>query len=251
MKYKALISDVDGTLIAQATRDSVITMPTKRIKNAIEKAQKKIHIGLATSRPIIDASYLFSHLKLSGPSIIQGGALIIDSITKKVLFEKTISKEDYFKITSLFNTYKVDFVVDEPQEQHMKVNSSFVPNNVLSVFGSEMDEKKVIEVQDALSVIKDIHVARVHSLTPGLWGLSINNAEASKQHGILEVAKILNILPEEIIGVGDGYNDFPLLMACGLKVAMGNAVPELKAIADYIARQWKKMVWQMLLRNLS
>jgi hypothetical protein len=24
-------------------------------------------------------------------------------------------------------------------------------------------------------------------------------------------------------------------MACGLKVAMGNAVPELKAIADYIA----------------
>ena len=38
-----------------------------------------------------------------------------------------------------------------------------------------------------------------------------------------------------MIGVGDGYNDFPLLMACGLKVAMGNAVPELKAIADYIA----------------
>ena len=35
--------------------------------------------------------------------------------------------------------------------------------------------------------------------------------------------------------MGDGYNDFPLLMACGLKIAMGNAVPELKAIADFIA----------------
>lgn len=27
----------------------------------------------------------------------------------------------------------------------------------------------------------------------------------------------------------------PLLMACGLRVAMGNAVEDLKAIADYIA----------------
>ena len=27
----------------------------------------------------------------------------------------------------------------------------------------------------------------------------------------------------------------PLLMACGLKVAMGNGVPELKEIADYVA----------------
>lgn len=37
------------------------------------------------------------------------------------------------------------------------------------------------------------------------------------------------------MAVGDGYNDYPLLMAAGFKVAMGNAVPEVKAIADYIA----------------
>ena len=35
--------------------------------------------------------------------------------------------------------------------------------------------------------------------------------------------------------MGDGYNDFPLLMASGLKIAMGNAVPELKEIADFVA----------------
>lgn len=60
-------------------------------------------------------------------------------------------------------------------------------------------------------------------------------AQAIKQHGILEVAEMLGISTHEIIGVGDGYNDFPLLMACGLKVAMGNAVSDLKEIADYIA----------------
>ena len=49
-----------------------------------------------------------------------------------------------------------------------------------------------------------------------------------------ELGKILNIRTHEIIGIGDGPNDFPLLMASGLKVAMGNAIPDLKAIADYV-----------------
>jgi len=57
----------------------------------------------------------------------------------------------------------------------------------------------------------------------------------SRASRIFKVAKILGIDTHEIIGIGDGYNDFPLLMACGLKVAMGNAVEDLKAIADYIA----------------
>jgi hypothetical protein len=65
--------------------------------------------------------------------------------------------------------------------------------------------------------------------------INITDALASKLHGVVEVARMLHIKTEDIIGVGDGYVDFPLLMACGLKIAMGNAVPELKAIADFIA----------------
>ena len=38
-----------------------------------------------------------------------------------------------------------------------------------------------------------------------------------------------------MIAIGDGPNDFPMLMAAGFKVAMGNASDDLKAIADYIA----------------
>jgi hydroxymethylpyrimidine pyrophosphatase-like HAD family hydrolase len=46
---------------------------------------------------------------------------------------------------------------------------------------------------------------------------------------------MLGVRYEEIIGVGDGHNDVPLLEAVGLKVAMGNAPDEVKAIADYVA----------------
>ena len=35
--------------------------------------------------------------------------------------------------------------------------------------------------------------------------------------------------------VGDSYNDLPLLNVCGLRIAMGDAPEELKAIAHYVA----------------
>ena len=58
---------------------------------------------------------------------------------------------------------------------------------------------------------------------------------STKQHAILKFSQILEIDPKDIMGIGDGYNDMPLLMACGLKVAVGNAINDLKEIADYIA----------------
>lgn len=47
--------------------------------------------------------------------------------------------------------------------------------------------------------------------------------------------KTLGVKKKDIIAVGDGMNDLPLFKACGFKVAMGNANPELKALADYVA----------------
>ena len=48
-------------------------------------------------------------------------------------------------------------------------------------------------------------------------------------------AELNGIETSQIIAAGDSYNDIPLLEACGLRIAMGNAVPELKALADYVA----------------
>ena len=39
---------------------------------------------------------------------------------------------------------------------------------------------------------------------------------------------------EEVLTIGDQNNDIALLQAGGVRVAMGNATPELKEIATYI-----------------
>ena len=41
---------------------------------------------------------------------------------------------------------------------------------------------------------------------------------------------------EEMIAFGDDFNDIGMLKLCGKGIAMGNAIDEVKAIADYITK---------------
>jgi Cof subfamily protein (haloacid dehalogenase superfamily) len=52
-----------------------------------------------------------------------------------------------------------------------------------------------------------------------------------------EWAKLLNLDLAQIAAVGDGLNDLEVIQAVGCGVAMGNSVPELKQVADYIIGQ--------------
>ena len=108
---------------------------------------------------------------------------------------------------------------------------------ILSLYVEGVDKTIADSVISDLTFLPEIsaHQMIISSTNPDHVGLEIANVRATKQFGIAEVAKMLHISTHEIIGIGDGYNDFPLLMACGFRVAMGNAVPDLKAIADYIA----------------
>ena len=48
------------------------------------------------------------------------------------------------------------------------------------------------------------------------------------------ICRHLGISPEECIACGDAGNDQSMFAVAGLGVAVGNAVPELKAMADVI-----------------
>ena len=57
---------------------------------------------------------------------------------------------------------------------------------------------------------------------------------ASKGNALQALADHLGIRKEETACIGDGENDLSMFRAAGLKIAMGNAVPELKKAADII-----------------
>jgi hydroxymethylpyrimidine pyrophosphatase-like HAD family hydrolase len=145
-----------------------------------------------------------------------------------------MEKEDVLGVCEILTSLKVNFLIHDLQED-ISYTKSYVSKKPSHIFVSELTHKTANVIIKKIDSIPTIALHKVPSWTKGKIGLLISHASSTKLHAVIKVAEMLNIKTNEIIGVGDGYNDFPLLMASGLKVAMGNAVPELKEIADYIA----------------
>lgn len=62
----------------------------------------------------------------------------------------------------------------------------------------------------------------------------ITSASADKANGVRAIAEYLGIDMSETMAFGDGGNDMPMLRIAGTGVAMGNALDEVKAHADYV-----------------
>ena len=91
--------------------------------------------------------------------------------------------------------------------------------------GNEEKPNEVgLKYQEKLYVVKS---------TP--YFCEVSNPEATKGNGIRFLADMWNIKEEEIMAVGDQDNDIEMLLAAGVRVAMGNATEELKNIADFKA----------------
>lgn len=77
-------------------------------------------------------------------------------------------------------------------------------------------------------------VSVIESGTMYNWGVEIYIEGVSKQQGAATLAAHLGIAREETIAVGDHRNDLDMIEWAGIGVAMGNALPEVKAAADWI-----------------
>ncbi len=233
MKLKAIISDIDGTLVpVQATKVS------QKVRQALQKLNdKKIPFSLATGRPYSLVENFVQDLGLTTPIIADNGATIIDPLSGKVVAEELIETAQASKLLKLVHSCQTHYhisTVDGNLSELSNITSKtkikkFVVHQLAPDFADSMVEK-------INNDFKQIHAVRT-SANEGeeFTDIYITSIKASKQHAVLQLSRHIGVKPEEMIGIGDHYNDFPLLMACGFKVAMGNAVNDLKEIADYIA----------------
>jgi len=88
-------------------------------------------------------------------------------------------------------------------------------------------------LEEALPGKLSTHVLR----SPKYVGFMCEVAPAgvTKWSAIRRLAHSWGVAEPEICAVGDDVNDIPMIQAAGLGVAMGNALPEVKAAADRIA----------------
>ena len=230
MPYRALFLDFDGTTIPNKEKGQ----PSRRVVTAIKKAAKVLTVCAATSRPLSMSETIIWRAGFNGPCILNTGAMIYDPTEKKILKEYVLDPYVIPSVYAIMKKYCVHVIINDTQKEYVFDGKS-IPRRTYNLFTYDIEAQKANELAGALAGIPGIAVHKMPAWKKGFMCVEATHPQVSKLHGIVTVAKILGIDTHEMIGVGDGYNDFPLLMACGLKIAMGNAVPELKAIADFIA----------------
>lgn len=248
MQYKAIVSDFDGTLVGP---EKVISEP---VAEAIHKFIQQGNIfAIATGRMyhgIVQKQA--QRLGLTSLVIIRGGSEIFDPVTNKFVWGKYMNDSDSKAIIDYLKINKQKFYVDKNKtiytdhQKNSKFRGNIKPLNSLKY--TKIPKIGIINgslsKSDANTLAKELsnkfHYINVFpAYNPRGWGLDITASGATKQIGLLQWAKLSNLKRTEIVGVGDSYNDYPLLTTAGIGVAMGNAIDELKQIADFIAPSQK------------
>lgn len=229
--------DVDGTLIPYEYN----SMPSETVANAVKKANEKLTMCLVTGRAFNVITQILKKLDLhNGYAVTNGGAVVVDVETREIIYDKPMETNEAKELISILREMNIGFHVKidpyEPADLYRFFESDETFEKVYMVHAMEdYPEAQIDELFKRISHLSHLTLHKSKHKSPTHFGFNITHAEATKAHGIEVLMKRLSLKREDIIGIGDGWNDYPLLMASGLKVAMGNAIPELKDIADYIA----------------
>lgn len=212
-------------------------MPSQRVIESLRQAKRTVCVSLVSGRCLDWLTEIFEVLDLTDPCVINGGSQIIDPKTREILWEQPIYKESVRKILAIIERDQIPFIVNDNGIEYKNTYESEFLNPLaikLSYFDSKEKSDRCLET---LGKIHDISAHKTFSWDKDRnyrMDIYITHKEATKYYAIKELARILGINTREMIGVGDARNDIPLLNACGLKIAMGNADKKLKDGAHHI-----------------
>lgn len=235
MPQRAIITDLDGTTVDAPHH----RLPSPRLIAAVQVLQPSYVIAAATGRPWLFAKPVIEALKLTAPCIVAGGAQIRQPQTGKVIWQMDITSSALQEIVAICNQNPENAVVfNDIPEAYGSVAiplKDFHPTEPIYFFAQiYLSQSQAEQTHTQLQAIPTIMSILTPSEVPNLFNVYITHAAATKEHAIAELLQLLSITPADTIGVGDGSNDLHLFAAVGTKIAMGNAVPALKAAAGKV-----------------
>ncbi len=237
MKYQAVITDLDGTALDSPVEKVV----SSRLKDAITALELKgIKVCAATGRAQTFAKPVVDSMGLRHPVIISGGTRIIDPNSGEELWSCGLSETQLRAVVEVLRPTDYGFLWNDSTEKDyldggwsIDTFTAYDSTYFFEVCFVPHDEVQKL-VKELMESVDGIAVTVVNAQRPDTNDLHITNEAATKEHAIYELEKMINVSKDEMIGVGDGHNDIHLFKAVSHKVAMGNAVQDLKDVADEV-----------------
>ena len=260
-RYKLIAIDLDGTLLSP--RGEV----TPRTRAAIHAClEQGLLVCFATGRNWTESQTVLDAVSHYDSAVFVGGAMVVDTKQRttihRVLMDASLAAELCATLESLGHAAVAAQDHDEAGCDYLITGDLELPRAMSSWLelagararahprlgaGPDLHGHTIrvsfVATPAELDRVKHILDSRFaervfyHRIVvphTGVELLEMFDPSVNKWEGILHVARRHGIEPHEVIAIGDDMNDLHMIEHAGLGVAMGNARPEVKQLADRV-----------------
>ena len=255
MEKKLLVLDVDGTLV---NNNKEIT---PRTKDALFRAMEAGHsVMIASGRPTPGVQRYVDELRLAeygGYTLTYNGARVQDCRMGRELYEKRLPNKLLRPIYEYAEEHDLGIIT---YEKDMSLDPQVLSGRRLDdwlLWEARINQLSVGVCEDFLDYVNydiykvlltsDPEVSEKHMKELQKWfgdSANVMRSEAffievtarhiDKARTLAKVIGPIGITQTNTICCGDAFNDISMVKYAGVGVAMGNAKPEVKEVADYI-----------------
>ncbi|UJF17435.1 Cof-type HAD-IIB family hydrolase [Vibrio sp. SS-MA-C1-2] len=248
--YKLIALDLDGTLLNNEKKI------TERNQHAIAAARAMgVTVILASGRPLEGMAPYLEQLGMNSENdyvLSFNGSRVQRVSDLSVIRQEILTGLDAKRIANKAQELGVNVQAFTPEDGLITPAHSEYTQHEADINGIDITLKDFSTLSNEQEVIKtmmidspDLLSKAIEQLPEGFYQdytivqsapffLEFLNPNSDKGVGVKALADHLGIDASEVICMGDAENDHHMLEYAGLAVAMGNATPETKALADHI-----------------
>lgn len=245
---KLVATDLDDTLLNHEWKISQRNIAT--IRQAVEHG---VIVTLATGRMAVSSRRYAKELGLDIPIITYHGALIEQGLSGEVLYRKVVPTDLAADIVeNLLNraVHTQIFIKDRVFTQKTNQYSDYYCK-MAGVIVEEQDILKVLDeepeglekilcigeegvLKQSSEELREIYGDRLHFTSSKPYFFDMVDKDVNKGTALKALSEQYNIHPYEIMAIGDSINDTEMISFAGIGVAVENAHPSIKKIANHI-----------------
>lgn len=237
---KAVFFDIDGTLLSHTH----CHVPASTLEALNRLKENGIKTFIATGRHASEMAKLPLNTDDFEGFVTLNGQYCYNQ--ERLIFDLPIDQRDLNAMLDDLKQNRYPCIFVEADRMYINYNDDYVQmvqkaiSSPLPEIGdpSQAGGRKIYQLIPYVTKELEDHIMSLmpHS-QPTRWhelAIDIIPAEGGKQNGIRKMLEYYHINRDEIMAIGDGENDLDMMEFAGISIAMGNAVPSVKAAAGYV-----------------